>query len=244
MVEIIFVGPQTHRVRPGDIVKRCCLQPTGRTRRIWAMPGRNIYKLYVADSYYHIYNHGVGSLIIFQDDTDYIVFLSLLKRYLGKEPSTKKSGVLHPSYRDQVELLAYCLMPNHFHLLVYQNDRDGMKLLLKALSVSYGMYFNKKYKRAGPIFQQRYRASRISNESYLLHISRYLHLNPKDYKNWKWSSLPYYKKSLEADWIRPNRILNLFEFDEYEVFLREYENNKSELEAINQELKQELANKP
>ena len=200
------------------------------------MPGRNIYKDYVPESYYHIYNRGIDGQEIFIDKDDYVVFLSLLKRYLGNGVSKNTVGVTYPSYANVVEVLAFCLMPNHFHLLIYQSDTDGMKLLLKSLGVAYGMYFNRKYKRLGPVFQQRYRASRISDEAYLLHISRYIHLNPANYRTWQWSSLPYYLGSLEADWIKPSRIVELFDKGEYQKFVADYKGSRDDLKKIKHEL--------
>src|SRR3990167_6965989 len=169
------------------------------------MPGRNIYKDYVAESYYHVYNRGVDSQEIFKDRQDFQVFLGLLKRYLGQDESKSTTGNPYPSYRDQIELLAFCLMPTHFHLFVYQHTEDGMKLLLKSLGVAYGMYFNRKYKRRGPVFEQRYKAVRVTDDAYLLHISRYLHLNPKSPKTWEWSSYPYYLCRYKAEWVMPGR---------------------------------------
>lgn len=199
------------------------------------MPSRNIYKDYIAESYYHIYNRGIDKQDIFKDEDDYIVFLGLLKRYLSGEVSRKSSGVPLPSYRGQIELLAFCLMPNHFHLFIYQTSKDGMRLLLKSLGVAYAMYFNKKYQRLGPVFQQRYKASRITNDDYLLHISRYIHLNPKDYRSWQWSSYPYYEGKYKTDWVMPNRILELFTGD-YSVFLEDYKEQDEELDGIKSEL--------
>ncbi len=205
------------------------------------MPGRNIYKDYVADSFYHVYNRGTDRQIIFRDDLDYRFFLYLIKRYLGEEAALNSVGIAYPSYRGSAELLAYCLMPRHFHLLLYQHDRKGMMNLLKSLSVAYGMYFNKRYSRIGPVFQQRYRASRITDESYLLHISRYIHLNPDDYKKWTWSSLPYYVGELTADWLKPDRILELFEGEDYSRFVDDYKDRRDDLEIIKHELADQLA---
>lgn len=204
------------------------------------MPGRNIYKDYVSESYYHIYNRGIDGQTIFRENSDYIVFLSLLKRYLGQEPSRKPSGVLHPSFKDSIDLLAFCLMPNHFHLFIYQHTEAAISELLRSISVSYVMYFNKKYRRTGPLFQQRYRAKRISDDAYLLHISRYIHLNPNDYKSWEWSSLPYYNQRMKADWLKPNRVLDLFKEGEYSDFVDDYQETKFEIETIRHQLADQI----
>lgn len=199
------------------------------------MPGRNIYKDYVAESYYHIYNRGAGAQEVFKDQQDFQVFLSLLKRYLGTDKDKSTAGNIYPSYKGGVELLAFCLMPTHFHLFIYQHSEDGMKLLLKSLGVAYGMYFNRKYKRRGPVFEQRYKAVRITDDSYLLHISRYIHLNPSNPKAWEWSSYPYYLGRYKAEWVMPGRILDLFDGN-YAEFLKDYKDRKAELEQIKREL--------
>lgn len=199
------------------------------------MPSRNRTKVYISDSYYHVYNRGLNKQSIFKDDYDYSVFLNLLKRYLSKESAKDKQGREYESLNSRVELLAFCLMPNHFHLLIYQNDELAMTTLLRRVSTAYSTYFNKKYRRTGPLFQERFKASRISKDNYLLHISRYIHMNPKDYKKWDYSSLPYYIGESKADWVRPKKILDLFN-DDYMEFLRDYENRKRMLEEIESEL--------
>lgn len=187
------------------------------------------------DSYYHIYNRGVNRQIIFDDESDYVVFLSLLKRYLSSEPAKNANGVNHPNYWGKFELLAFCLMPNHYHMLIYQTDSETMQKLMQSIGVAYCMYFNKKNKRLGPLFQQRYKASLIDNDSYLLHISRYIHQNPKNYLTWQWSSLPYYGGEHKAEWIKPGKILELFEGEDYMKFLNDYDDSKLELKEIKHE---------
>ena len=180
---------------------------------------------------------GVNKQTIFLDDQDYGVFLGLLKRYLSITEEKKSNRTNSVSYYGRIELLAYCLMPNHFHLLIYQLDIDGMRLLLKSVSVAYSMYFNKKYKRVGPLFQQRYRAVRIEDESQLLHISRYIHLNPKDYRRWEWSSIGYYIGDKNADWVLPSRIMELHGTpDKYIEFLEDYVDRRDELKKLKDEL--------
>lgn len=202
------------------------------------MPVRNIYKDYLPESYHHIYNRGLNGGRLFFDDKDYIVFLGLLKRYLGKEIEKQANRVPYPNFYDRADLLAFCLMPNHYHLFLYQKDSEVLKELLKCLGVAYGMYFNKRYKRKGAVFKQRYKAVHITNDSYFLHISRYIHMNPKAYATHRWSSLPYYLEKRQADWVKPSKILSLFENNNYMEFLDEYREKRAELE----EIKSELAN--
>lgn len=200
------------------------------------MPVRNIYKEYLPESYYHVYNRGSNKAGIFLDESYYIVFLSLLKRYLGDETEKRSNHGVYLNYHDDVELLAFCLMHNHFHLFLYQKSSSALKEFMKSLSVSYGMYFNRRYKRAGPVFQQRYKAVRIVDDTQLLHISRYIHLNPDDYINHRWSSLPYYIGQRRASWIKPARVIELFEGTDYLNFLKEYASRRNELKQLKNEL--------
>jgi putative transposase len=191
------------------------------------MPGRNIYKDYAEDSFYHVYNRGVDKQIIFKDDQDYTVFLSLIKRYLNSDAKKSINGLIYPNYSNVIELQAFCLMPNHFHLFIYQHDSDAMKKFMTSITVSYSMYFNKRYKRVGPVFQQRYRAVLIDVDTQFLHISRYIHLNPINYQDYEWSSYGYYLGQKHANWLKPDRVLNMFDGD-YEQFVKEYSNSDEE----------------
>lgn len=197
------------------------------------MPGRNIRKVDVADSYYHVYARGVNKQEIFLDADDYKFFLSLLKRYLSRSEASSRRGVQYPKLYEGIQLLAYCLMTNHFHLLVYQINEQGMMQLMRRVMTSYSGYFNRKYSRRGPLFESRYRASRINNETYLLHISRYIHLNPTDWRGYNYSSLRSYLGTAPPDWLTTIRVNSLFSSrNEYLQFLESYEQNKTELDII------------
>ncbi len=202
------------------------------------MPGKNLEKVYLEHSFYHVYNRGNNKETVFHDPEDYSVFLSLFKRYMSDKPVKDNKQREYPWLQHEIELVAFCLMPNHFHMLVYQNTPEAMTKLLQHVSTAYGMYFNKKYKRVGRLFQSRFRASMISNDSYLQHISRYIHLNPKHYKDWKYSSLPYYLGFKKAEWCKPQKIMELFDNKPtlYKKFVSDYEENKKILDDIKHEL--------
>jgi putative transposase len=219
------------------------------------MPRKNSLKLYIENGYYHTYNRGVEKRKIFMDEDDYNTFLHLLKYYL----SPVNQGIAHPSanlasYKilrprplinlsGEVGLLAFCLMPNHFHLLLKQTTKDGMTKLLRSLSTTYSMYFNKKYDRVGHLFQGPYKAVVIDNDSYILHLSRYIHLNPTELTgvtpvNYKYSSYQYYLGNKKADWVKPDFILKYFNssktlpflnnYPSYQKFVEKYPENPSE----------------
>lgn len=179
------------------------------------MPSRNIVKAYAPDSYYHVYNRGVEKRRIFLDDQDHGVFLNLLKRYLAGQEERDPSGRRFDDLSGAVELLAFCLMPNHFHLLIYQHDPKGMSKLLQRVMTAYVGYFNRKHTRVGCLFQDRFKAALIDREPYLWHISRYIHLNPLDLglpvETYAFSSYRYYLGQRQARWLHPQRILALHE---------------------------------
>jgi len=171
------------------------------------------------------------------DDADYVVFLNLLKRYLSDDQAKDVKGRKYTSLHDDVELVSFCLMPNHFHLLMYLQTTTGITQLLRNVTASYSVYFNKRHGRVGHLFQERFKASMIDNEGYLDHISRYIHLNPMSFRTWEYSSLPYYLGTKSASWVKPERILQLFkDSEEYNAFVNDYVANDTMLNEIESEL--------
>lgn len=198
------------------------------------MPRKNSLKIYVEGGYYHLYNRGVEKRIIFLEDKDYKVFLHFLKKYLSPpEPNgilltaTELTGFtpVRPrvvqSLYGSVSLLAYCLMPNHFHFLVKQTVRDGITKLVNRIATNYGMYFNKKYERVGPLFQGVYKAVLIDNNEQLLHLSRYIHLNPLEggvgglerLVDYNYSSYGDYLGLRRSDWVKVEEVISFFRSD-------------------------------
>jgi putative transposase len=215
---------------------------TSGNERMWyslLMPGRNIVKIDLSDTFYHVYARGVGKQTIFAEESDFIFFLWLLKRYLSYEKVTNKDGLPYSKHHDDISLVTYCLMSNHFHLLLYQINAGGMQQLMRRVMASYSRYFNKKYDRTGHLFETTYRASRISNDKYLLHISRYIHLNPPGWQTYPHSSIDNYVGKRRSDWVVPGKILALFSSKtEYLSFIKDYKPTSDELA----EIKHELAN--
>jgi len=194
------------------------------------MPARNVTKQYQEDAYYHVYNRGVEKRVIFKDDQDYKMFLIFLRRHLSRQTESNSRNQVYESYAGRVELLAYCLMPNHYHLLFYlNNDTKAISELMRKVAGTYTSYFNRRHNRIGYLFQGTYKASVVDNDAYLLHISRYIHRNPEDYYTWPFSSLQYYIGDWKADWVIPDRLYKLYEWGTYETFLNEY-NPSPELE--------------
>jgi putative transposase len=124
------------------------------------MPAKNIVKIYATGYYYHVYNRGVAKQEIFREKEDYFYFMSLFKRHLQTdETSIDKFGRTVKNYSEEVELIAFCLMPNHFHLMFYLKEKAGIERIMRSVMTAYTMYFNKKYKRVGPLCQGAFLAS-------------------------------------------------------------------------------------
>lgn len=191
------------------------------------MPAKNVLKIYSENSYYHVYNRGVEKRNIFMDNQDYGVFLGYLKEYLSPPKKTdllQKEFTLQgesfkgmprqpKNYSTEISLLAYCLMPNHFHLLIKQNSNRSIENFMRSLSTRYSGYFNKRNDRVGSLFQGPYKAILIENDNYLLHLSRYIHLNPQEFTNnllSAYSSYSEYLKIRKTSWINPDPILSFF----------------------------------
>lgn len=191
------------------------------------MPRKNSIKIYVKDGFYHVYNRGVEKRTIFEDEQDYKVFLSYLKYSLSPPPKPEKitkvftlqgspfKGMpkMPKNFQNKIELLAFCLMPNHFHLILKQIDNDSLKSFMMSLITRYSMYFNKKYDRVGSLFQGIYRAVLVTDEPYLLHLSRYVHLNPSEFTKdliSAYSSYADYLGLRKTEWLNPNIILEQF----------------------------------
>src|SRR3989344_6311854 len=152
------------------------------------MPAKNRLKQYTENGYYHMYNRGTEKRKIFLDKQDYNVFLSYLKEYLlpksEKELLEKLSDpLLSGTERDkilkilrlnnfsgEITLLAYCLMPNHFHFFIKQKSKGAIDKIMNSLGTRYTMYFNKKYKRVGSLYQGVYKGVLVTNQEHYLHL--------------------------------------------------------------------------
>ena len=209
------------------------------------MPAKNSTKTYVENGYYHIYNRGVEKRTIFLDEQDYGVFLSYLKDYLSPkdgdkllqrlaEPSIpyKEKDKLLKSLRlnnfyQEIILLAYCLMPNHFHFFIKQKGLGAIDKFMNSLATRYSMYFNRKYDRVGALYQDVYKAVLISSEAQFLHLSRYIHKQALTLQNQP-SSYPEYIGARKTLWVNPEEILSYFSKTKpsfsYENFVTESSN--------------------
>ena len=199
------------------------------------MPARNTFREYDAPAYYHVYNRGVAKQPIFVDAVDKAKYISLLQRHLDPaDTSVRSDGKPYEKY--DAQLVAYCLMGNHFHLLLFQpSNPSAITHLVKSVSTAYTMYFNRRYNRQGHLFQGVFKSARITNESYLAHVTRYIHLNPRTYRSYRWSSLGAYLGNWSAEWLHPELVLDISP-GKYVEFLEDYTSRKALLDEIKSEL--------
>jgi putative transposase len=200
------------------------------------MPTRHVVKVYAPNHYYHVFNRGWNLTKIFIDKQDYAYFEDLFARYLGNEPRNDKSGKPYRNYAEDVHLNAYCLMGNHFHLLLYQFTESGVQELMASILIAYTMYFNRRHGRRGPLFESTFKAVIILEDSQLMHITRYIHLNHSHYQTWAHSSYGDYAQA-SRDWIDPAPILEIFgDQRKYEEFVADYEELQRERDEIKHDL--------
>lgn len=198
------------------------------------MPSRHKIKQYAENGYYHVYNRGVEKRRIFLDEQDYNVFISYLRDYLlpkNEETLLKKLSDPNTFYKEkdkilkllrlknfsqEITLLAYCLMPNHFHLFVKQTDAKSINKFLSSLATRYTMYFNQKYKRVGKLCQDIYKAVLVDTEDQFLYLTAYIHSQAlasqgstlQSYE--QPSSYPEYLGQRKTEWIHPEEVLSFF----------------------------------
>lgn len=165
---------------------------------------------------YHVFNLGVEKRPTFTDKREYDRALLTLDYYrhsntyaglaqvLQLESEKRNFFLSQLAKKDEklVEILGFCLMPNHFHLLLRQLKNEGIRTFLSNFSNSYTRYFNSRRKRIGPLFQGIFKASRIEGDDQLIHVFRYIHLNPvvslvitkNDLEDYPYTSFPEYVK--------------------------------------------------
>jgi len=145
--------------------------------------------------YYHIFNRGVDKREVFLNEGDNLRFLNYIKEILDFEAKPFSRRL---SLKGAVELISYCLNPNHFHFILRQVKVGGISNFMHLLATSYTMFFNAKYQRSGSLFQGPFKAVKIDSNEHLLWVSAYVNANAQihgltnDAANYKWCSYPEY----------------------------------------------------
>lgn len=198
----------------------------------------------VSNNIYHVYNRGVEKREIFLDVRDYKRFMLNLAFFnntksvsnTGRKSEIMIKNDLQISVKNEgkpfIDILAFCLMPNHYHLLIRQKEENGISKFMNKVGVGYANYFNLKYHRVGPLFQGKFKSVLVKNESQLLYIPHYIHLNPVDFirPNWRENGIKKVREVID--------FLDSFRWSSY----RDYTTGKSNFPFLNKNIVYEYFN--
>lgn len=211
--------------------------------------------VFANDEIYHVFNRGVEKRPTFTDRREKNRAILAMDFYRFAEPPVKLSKFLTLPKEDQmklwkglkkdnkilVEIICFCLMPNHFHIMLKQKVENGISSFISNFANSYTKYFNKKHNRIGPLFEGIFKAVRIESEAQLMHTSRYIHLNPvssfliepEELENYEWSSYPEFLGITDKNLVVKNLILDIFpSVETYKKFVLDQVDYARQLELI------------
>lgn len=210
----------------------------------------------VTGQFYHVCNRGIDKRSTFTDKREYKRAMEIVSFYHFSHLPLKLSRYLTLPNSDQIQIMkdligvnkkvvsivSFCLMPNHFHFLLQQMEDSGVSKFLSQLQNSYTRYFNTKHERIGPLFLDQFKAVRIETDEQLLHVCRYIHLNPYtsyvvksliDLESYPWSSFPEYMDPDKEGICDKDLILSFFETrEDYKQFVFNNADYQRELDKI------------
>lgn len=207
---------------------------------------------------YHIFSRSIANFKIFNTDSDYLRMLYLIKYFQIQNPPTKFSYFIELKQvqqfgffnyfdsitKDQtntVQIIAYCLMPTHLHFILKQLSPTGISDFMSNVLNSYSRYFNTKYKRKGPLWESKFQNVLIENDDQLLHLTRYLHLNPttaylvEKHQDWRYSSYKEYIEKSDYPFCQYDDLLAI-KPKEYRKFVMDRKSYQRELAIIKNQL--------
>lgn len=172
------------------------------------------------DEYYHLYNRGTEKRVIFMDKEDYRHFL-LLMYVCNTSKSIELRNIRENFDRGKtiIDIGAYCLMPNHFHILVREKIENGVSRYIHKLMTSYSMYFNKKHKRTGKLYEGVFKSIHVNTGNYSKYIYSYIHLNPAKLidKTWRKNKRKEIKKLFKFIFEYPYSSLQEYAEENYKI---------------------------
>lgn len=211
--------------------------------------------VFANDEIYHVFNRGVEKRPTFTDKRELNRALLTLDFYRFARPPVKLSKFLvipkdqqkkflenlKKEFQKLIEIICFCLMPNHFHFMLRQKLDNGISTFISNLTNSYTRYFNSKHERIGPLFEGIFKAVRIESEEQLIHASRYIHLNPvssfliepEELETYQWSSYPEFLRLSDRNFVTKDLVLNFFPSAEaYRRFVLDQADYARQLELI------------
>lgn len=211
--------------------------------------------VFADEEIYHIFNRGLDKRPTFTNKAEFSRAMLALDLYRFSELPIRLSKILTlpldereqfiKNIREEcsklVEIISFCLMPNHFHFLLRQKIKNGISNFAANFTNSYTKYFNAKHERIGPLFQGLFKAVHIQSDEQLVHVSRYIHLNPvssylieaDELENYQWSSYPEYIGNPPNNIADKEIVLNMFlSKEKYKEFVLEQIDHARKLEQI------------
>jgi len=207
---------------------------------------------------YHIFSRSIANFKIFNNDDDYVRMLYLIKYFQINNPPTKFSYFIELKQvqqfgffnyfdsiaKDQaniVQIVAYCLMPTHLHLILKQLSSAGISEFMGNALNGYSRYFNTKYKRKGPLWESKFQNVKVENDEQLIHLTRYLHSNPMTAhlverpQDWQYSSYKEYIDEVDHPFCQYDDLLTIRPKD-YRKFVMDRKSYQRELAFIKKQL--------
>lgn len=215
--------------------------------------------LIVTGEIYHVFNRSIAHQQIFSNQRDFHRILELIPFYSYHRPPLRFShfirlpqeqrvtfiNTLKNNQKKQIQILAFCIMPNHLHFLLKEVGNHGIATFMRNMQNSYAKYFNTKNKRTGALFQSMFKAVRIETDEQLLHVARYIHLNPvtsyiihqvANLSDYLWSSYSDYIGLRKSDTISTEQILGFFssvdKFKDFTINQAEYQRKLGQLKHL------------
>jgi len=211
------------------------------------MPRRKT--ILVTGEFYHVYNRSNAGIPLFKGPRECNLFIEAVKFYLQVKPPTKFSVYRRSRNsftlnldKKLVSIINYCLMPNHFHFTLRQEIEGGITQFIHRISSSFAHYFSTKYKTKGHIFEDKFKAVHVETEEQLIHLSRYIHLNPvtsylvekpEDYSQ---SSYKIYLGEIQSDIIDTSPIISNFKskqnYRDFVFLQKDYQRNLEKIKHL------------
>lgn len=209
----------------------------------------------VSGEIYHVFNRSIAQQPIFISSKDYKRALEVFRYYQYRKPPLRFSFYNRLSVDEKakfieelantadslIDVICFCFMPNHFHFLLKNLTEEGIKKFMSNFQNSYAKYFNTKTGRTGSLFQQNFKAVRIESDEQLIHVSRYIHLNPvtayivksiEELVDHPWSSYSEYLKRGRSNFKKDLILANFRSINEYKKFVADQVNFQRQLDKI------------
>lgn len=206
---------------------------------------------FYSDCFYHVFNRSIANFRIFNKKENKQRFLELIDYYNQIGPLTKYSialklnkyqyvNCLYPKKNALVKIVSFCIMPDHYHLLLKSLKEEALSKYISDIENSFTRYFNLKFKRKGPLWESRFKAKIIKNNEALLHVLRYIHLNPvtsglvEKPEDWGYSSYRYYlsDKKILSEYNQEISIVKLKDFKKFHLDQKDYQRKLKQIKNL------------